>query len=141
MALGHKGNLKTPLCQGPCSMVTGVMTLHGERGQSFVFCHRRQKLKKERAGEQELEKLIGRKHNDTNYPITASCAGRKLHCSRSQASPVPHPRMHPAHAGPHFPPSLKHRQLGHPVVSREARRHKATIASLCETSCTGGSRF
>lgn len=43
--------LETPFWLGPCSMVTGVMTLHGERGQSFVFCQRRQKLKKERAGE------------------------------------------------------------------------------------------
>lgn len=76
---------------------------------------------------------MGRKHNDTNYPITASCAARELHCSRSQVRPAPRPHTLLAHAGPHFPPALKHRQPGHPVVSREARRPKATMASLCES--------
>lgn len=76
---------------------------------------------------------MGRKHNDTNYPIKASCAGRELHCSRSQARSAPRPRTCLAHAGPHFPPVLKHRQLGYPVVFRGARRPKATMGSLYES--------
>lgn len=124
----YKAKLETPFWLGPCSIVTEVMTLHGERGQSFVFCQRRQKLKKERDRKQELEKPMGRKHNDTNYPITASCAGRELHCSRSQARPAPRPRTRLPHAGPHFPPALKHRQLGKPVLFRGARRPEVTMA-------------
>lgn len=80
---------------------------------------------------------MGRKHNDTNYPITASCAGRELHCSRNQARPAPRPRTRLPHAGPHFPPALKHRQLGKPVLSRGARRPEVTTASLRESLLSG----
>lgn len=47
---------------------------------------------------------MGRKRNDTNYPITASCAGRELHCSRRPSRPRPPPphmlRTHWPHASP-----------------------------------------
>lgn len=79
---------------GPCS-VMGVMALPWRWGeQSFVSCQGRRQ--QERAG---VEKPTGRKHSDTNYPITAAVPGERCIAAGSPGQP-PCPHMPGCHTLP-----------------------------------------
>lgn len=101
--MGGLASLGTPPSRGKreALLLTGALQRYGGHdstlgvgGRSFVFCQGRRQ--RERAG---AEKPTGRKHSDTNYPITAAVPGERCIAAGSPGQ-QPHPRMPGCHTLP-----------------------------------------
>lgn len=120
-ALGSQREVGSPFLAGALKCRCGGH--HSPLGKAVICLPAREgESWKRRVRESRRGELMGRKHNDTNYPITAGCSGENCIAAGSLSQPPPPPIPVVWHTLAHAPPALSHEQLAGSEVPGLPRR-------------------